>query len=113
MPNPRYIAVEVESVTTPYGPAPNTPPPQGVVEKGLTLTVYAGGFAVATTGSFITPHGVPKINPVCAASAIAEPTPAGGSLTVFVEGWPVATTGSVCDCGHAIMTGIPTVIVGP
>lgn len=113
MPNPRHIAVEEGSVTTPYGPGPNTPPPQGIVEKGGTLTVYAGGFPVATSGTIITPHGVPKINPKCSASFILPPTERGGSFTVYVEGLPVATIGSLCDCGHAIMTGIPTVIVGP
>jgi uncharacterized Zn-binding protein involved in type VI secretion len=77
--------------------------------------VFAGGQPVAVTGAIITPHGNPKINPVCTsgAASIAAPIPGmGGSTTVMVNGLPVATVGSLCTCGHAILLGVPTVQVG-
>jgi uncharacterized Zn-binding protein involved in type VI secretion len=106
----KSIAVEGMSMTTLSGPGPNTVAPAGQATKSVTLTVFAGGFPVAVMGTLTTPHGDPNINSVCASGASAIATAV--SPTVFVEGFPVATIGSVCDCGHAILTGIPTVTVG-
>ena len=105
MPGP--IAVET-SLTTPTGPGPNAVAPPGACDFGVP-TVFAGGFPIATVGSTITPHGNPKINQVCVSGAAEIIV---GSDTVFAMGFPVATVGSLCDCGHAIAVGIPTVIVG-
>lgn len=99
------IAVMTLSKTTPTPPAP----PAGVVDSGAP-TVLAGGNPVARLGDFITPHGNPHVQPLCVdVPFIAGPSPAP---TVMVEGKPVATVATLCNCGHAILTGVPTVLVG-
>lgn len=101
------------SLTFTVGPAPNAVGPMGVVESGVP-TVFAGPTKqpVATLGSFVTPHGNPKINPLC----VDVPFIAGPALAprvlVGTPPRPIATVGTLCDCGHAIAIGVPNILVG-
>ena len=95
------IAVNAISVTDPSPPAP---PPGVVIAFG---SVLCNGQPVATIGSKITPHGDPKVQPICQSGPIIVE----GLPNILVNGQPVAHIGSACNCGHHILTGIPTVIV--
>jgi len=96
------IAVNALSITNPAPPAP----PPGVVIS--VRTVICNGQPVATVTDKLTPHGNPKIQPLCQCGSVIVT----GIPNILVNGKPVAYVGSVCSCGHKIATGVPTVLVG-
>jgi len=98
------VAVQKVSWTTPAPPAP----PPGMVMVGIP-TVTVAGNPIAYQGSPITPHGNPKIQPLCQTGPFISAT---FVPTVRVMGIPVAHIGALCDCGHKIAIGIPTVMIG-
>jgi uncharacterized Zn-binding protein involved in type VI secretion len=98
------VAVQKISWTTPAPPAP----PPGMVVVGIP-TVTVAGNPIAYQGSPITPHGNPKIQPLCQTGPFISAT---FVPTVQVMGIPVAHVGALCDCGHKIAIGIPTVMIG-
>jgi uncharacterized Zn-binding protein involved in type VI secretion len=99
---PFPIAVNTVSITN---PAPPAPPPGMVI---AARTVICNGQPVATVTDKITPHGDPKIQPLCRSG----PLIVTGIPTILVNGLPVAYVGSMCNCGHKIATGVPSVLVG-
>jgi uncharacterized Zn-binding protein involved in type VI secretion len=100
------VPVAVQGLSITY-PAPPAPPP-GSVLAGIP-TILVGGKPVAFQGSPLTPHGNPKVQPLCQTGPYIIST---FVPTVTVSGIPIAHVGAICDCGHAIATGVPTVLVG-
>ena len=98
------VAVQKLSLTNPAPPAP----PPGSVLVGIP-TILVAGNPVAFQGSPLIPHGNPKIQPLCQTGPFIKAT---FVPTVRVSGIPIAHVGSICDCGHVIATGVPTVLVG-
>jgi uncharacterized Zn-binding protein involved in type VI secretion len=83
-------------------------PPAGVVTS-LNAQVLINGSPVATVGpsTWILTHGDPKIQPLCQ----KLPPILKGINSILVNGQPIAHVGSVCQCGHLVANGIPTVLV--
>ena len=98
------VAVQKLSLTNPAPPAP----PPGSVLVGLPTILIAGN-PVAFEGSPLTPHGDPEVQPLCQTGPFIKTT---FVPTVTVYGIPIAHVGAICDCGHVIANGIPTVLVG-
>jgi len=102
----------VATVATLTNLAPPAPPP-GIVMMGAK-SVLANNLPVARVGDTITPHGVPKICPMCNSGLNIIVT---GCPTVLVEGQPLAVATSLCLCGHVLTpvntAGIPQTVFGP
>ena len=75
----------------------------GVISAGMP-TVTAGGIPVARVGDVVAPHG----GGIHGAAVLAS-----GSKTVLAGGIPVCRVGDTAACGHVVMNGLGTVIVGP
>jgi uncharacterized Zn-binding protein involved in type VI secretion len=78
-------------------------------------TVLATNLPVARIGDHITPHGVPKVCPICQNSE--SNVILTGIPNILVEFQPLAVATSVCACGHVLTpensAGIPqTVFAG-
>ena len=103
----------VATVATLTNTAPPAPPP-GLVMTGAA-TVLATNLPVARVGDKITPHGNPKVCPMCRATGINIIIT--GCPSVLVEGQPMAVATSKCLCGHILtpenVPGIPQTVFGP
>jgi uncharacterized Zn-binding protein involved in type VI secretion len=98
------VAVGKLSITT---PAPPAPPPGSVVSLNAAVTVNGSPIATVGESTWISTHGDPKVQPLCQ----ALPPIIQGVMSIRVNAQPVAYVGSLCECGHAIATGVPSVTV--
>ena len=74
----------------------------GAITSG-SATVFVNGFGVARHGDSVANHGL---------APHASATLVSASRSVFVNGIRAAATNNSATCGHAIIAGSPTVLVG-